>query len=187
MSFLKGKESTSLSYPKWYEDLMRNTAALGARAASVGPMLYKGPTVAALSPGETAARNNVNAMLAAFGLGGGGGGYLPQAQDFGGGVRGFSPWPVMQGAMEAMPDWQRQLYWGLWGPEGAFAKAAGTYAGAPPVSGGGAGGGAVGDENSGTGLADAGGPGANNGYYSGDGYSVPGEFDFGGNVGGYAP
>lgn len=98
-----GSESVNVEIPGWAEDAARNNLARADDISRIGYTPYFGPDVAALSPMETSAFNNTNAMAQQFGMAGGGLGF-PQAQNFGGGVSGYSSGGLYAQALQELAD-----------------------------------------------------------------------------------
>jgi hypothetical protein len=96
-------ETTKL--PAWYEDAAKEILALGKKRASLGYTPYMGPDVAAMDPNTLAGMQGFDAMSAAFGMpagGAAGAAYLPQAQEYAGGVKGYSSFPGFEQAQKAL-------------------------------------------------------------------------------------
>lgn len=91
-----GSSTTSVEIPQWLEDPSKRAIARGEAIAQLDYMPYMGPDVAAFSPTQEAAFDNTNAAAGAFGMGQSAGTGMPQAQDFGGGVMGYSSYPVFE-------------------------------------------------------------------------------------------
>lgn len=97
----KTKQETKL--PAWYEDAAKDVIAKGNEVASGGYVPYIGPDVAALSDASKAGMQGIDNMSAAFGMPtSGGASYLPEAQTFAGGVKGYSSFPGFEQSMEAL-------------------------------------------------------------------------------------
>jgi len=84
-----GSQSTQVEIPKYLEDASKENIAMGKEVAKIGYTPYYGPDVAAFTPAQEAARANVGSMASAFGMQGPTSG-MPEATDFGGGIRGYS-------------------------------------------------------------------------------------------------
>jgi len=91
-----GSSTTSVEIPGWLEDPSKRAISRGEDIAQLDYMPYMGPDVAAFSPMQNAAFDNTNAAAGAFGMAQSAGTGLPQAQDFGGGVMGFSSYPAFE-------------------------------------------------------------------------------------------
>lgn len=99
----KTKTSQTTKLPAWYEDAAKQVISLGQNAASGGYVPYMGPDVAALAPDTLAAIKGTDQFASAFGMPtSGGASYLPEAQDFAGGVKGYSSFPGFEASMEAL-------------------------------------------------------------------------------------
>lgn len=96
---------TTTKLPAWYEDAAKEIIALGKKRAALGYVPYMGPDVAAMDPNTMAGIQGFDAMSAAFGMPGGGAAsasYMPQAQTFAGGVKGYSSFPAFEEAQNAL-------------------------------------------------------------------------------------
>jgi hypothetical protein len=90
-----GSQTTSVTIPAWLEQAAQRNIAKAEDISQTGFVPYMGPDVAALSPMQVAAMQGTGQAAAAFGLGGGdvmAG--MPQAQQFAGGVQGYSAYPL---------------------------------------------------------------------------------------------
>ena len=114
-----GEQTTTVDVPQWVENAARANLAMGERVAGIGYMPYYGPDVAAFSPMQTAAMQNTANLASAFGMqaptdvtAG-----IPQAQQFAGGLMGYSSQPLFaestQRLMEERPR-QYAQYSGLY-------------------------------------------------------------------------
>ena len=97
-----GSETTKTEIPKWLEGAAQDMLGQAQGVARIGPITYRGPDVAALTPQQIAARQGTNQAASAFGMGtvdptAG----LPQAQDFGG-MQGYSSAPMFDQALEEL-------------------------------------------------------------------------------------
>ena len=86
---------TTVEIPKWAEDAMKENLTKAQGMSEIGYMPYYGPDVAAFTPMQEMGMQGAYDAAAAFGVGGaekGGDALagLPEAKDFGGGLRGFS-------------------------------------------------------------------------------------------------
>ena len=100
-----GSTTSEVSIPQWLEDASRENIAFGNQAANIGYTPYYGPDVAAFTPMQQAAFQNTGQAANAFGMAGGGmtgmeG--MPQAQQYAGGVTGYSSAPMFEQSMEAL-------------------------------------------------------------------------------------
>ena len=102
---MSGSTETKTEIPKWLEDASRSNLAMGNDVASIGYVPYYGPDVAAFTPMQQASFQNTGQAANAFGMAGGGltgmeG--MPQAQQFAGGVSGYSSAPMFAETMAAL-------------------------------------------------------------------------------------
>ena len=98
-----GSTSNEASIPKWAEDASKYNIDAAQELAKVGYMPWMGPDVAALTPMQEQAMQGTASAGSAFGLAPDGMNAMagmPEAQDFGGGVRGYSSFPMYQQAKE---------------------------------------------------------------------------------------
>lgn len=126
-----GSQTQSVEIPEWLQQASQENINRAKQVADIDYMPYMGPTVAAMTPLQLAAIQNTSGAAGAFGLGGSGmtgmeG--MPQPQEFGGGVRGYSDFPIYEQA--------RQLY-AEYDPAN-FAKRNALFGGAAPAASGGA-------------------------------------------------
>ena len=97
-----GSQTQSTTVPKWLEGAARENIAQGNEVSKIGYTPYYGPDVAAFNPMQQAAFQNTGQAANAFGMAGGGmtgmeG--MPQAQQFAGGVSGYSSAPMYAEAL----------------------------------------------------------------------------------------
>jgi hypothetical protein len=102
---MSGSTETKTEIPKWLEDASKSNLAMGNDVASIGYVPYYGPDVAAFTPMQQASFQNTGQAANAFGMAGGGltgmeG--MPQAQQFAGGVSGYSSAPMFAETMAAL-------------------------------------------------------------------------------------
>ena len=102
---LGGSETQKTEIPAWLEGASRENIAMGNQVAGLGYVPYYGPDVAAFTPMQQASFQNTGQAANAFGMAGGGmtgmeG--MPQAQQFAGGVSGYSSAPMFQETMAAL-------------------------------------------------------------------------------------
>ena len=100
-----GSQTNKTEIPQWLEDASRENIAMGNQVAGLGYVPYYGPDVAAFTPMQQASFQNTGQAANAFGMAGGGmtgmeG--MPQAQQFAGGVSGYSSAPMFQETMAAL-------------------------------------------------------------------------------------
>jgi hypothetical protein len=90
-----GSTTQNVAIPAWLENAARQNMARADALAQVGYVPYYGPDVAALTPMQVQAMQGTQAASQAFGLGAvdpmSG---MPQAQQFAGGVQGYSSQPI---------------------------------------------------------------------------------------------
>jgi len=94
-----GKQKTEI--PGWLEDRAKSFLDRAEGASEIPYMPYMGPDVAAMNPMETQSALNANRAASAFGLGTASNplGGMPVAEEFGGGWRGYSSFPVYEQAL----------------------------------------------------------------------------------------
>jgi len=98
MSGGKGGQTTQTSsVPDFVVQGSKDNLALANKIADLGPMRNYGPTVAAFNPTQTAGFQNTADLASAFGMNAPADvmAGMPQAQDFGGGVMGYSAAPIV--------------------------------------------------------------------------------------------
>lgn len=100
----KGGGSTSRQeIPKYIEEPTKRNLRRAEVAQNIGYMPYIGPDLAAMSPTQLAARENVMGAASAYGLSTPTAGTgLPEATDFGGGIVGYSSYPLFDQAREEL-------------------------------------------------------------------------------------
>jgi hypothetical protein len=97
-----GNTTQKTEIPAWLENASRGNIAQGNKVANLGYVPYYGPDVAAFTPMQQASFQNTGQAANAFGMAGGGltgmeG--MPQAQEFAGGVSGYSSAPMYEEAL----------------------------------------------------------------------------------------
>jgi hypothetical protein len=87
-----GSQTQEIKIPEWLEGAARNNMARADEIAKIGFTRYGGPDIAAFSPMQQAAFQNINQAAQAFGqaapqdpMAG-----MPQAQTYAGGIQGYS-------------------------------------------------------------------------------------------------
>jgi hypothetical protein len=96
-----GSQTTQVEVPQYIEDAARANLAQGQEVSRIGYTPYYGPDVAAFSPMQTAAMQNAADFASAFGMApqmdvtAG----MPQAQEYAGGIRGYSSAPLYEQAV----------------------------------------------------------------------------------------
>lgn len=101
----KGGSTTSeVTVPKFLEDAAKANLAQAGEISQIGYVPYYGPDVAALTPMQEAAIQNINQGASAFGLAAPSDPMagMPQAQEFAGGVRGYSSAPIFEQALQQL-------------------------------------------------------------------------------------
>tara|TARA_R110000737_G_scaffold268874_2_gene276231 strand:+ start:465 stop:1076 length:612 start_codon:yes stop_codon:yes gene_type:complete len=99
---MSGSTTNKTEIPAWLEESARGNIAQGRDVANLGYVPYYGPDVAAFTPMQQASFQNTGQAANAFGMAGGGltgmeG--MPQAQQFAGGVSGYSSAPMYEQAL----------------------------------------------------------------------------------------
>ena len=99
-----GKQTTEVQIPQWLEDAARENIARGSDVAKLGYTPYYGPDVAAMTPMQVAAAQNVNQGASAFGLAAPSDPMagMPTAETFAGGVQGYSSGPLYDQSLAAL-------------------------------------------------------------------------------------
>jgi hypothetical protein len=100
-----GSTTTQTEIPAFLEDAAKRNLARGSDVADLGYVPYFGPDVAAFTPMQQASFQNTGQAANAFGMSGGGltgmeG--MPQAQQFAGGVSGYSSAPMFLETLQAL-------------------------------------------------------------------------------------
>ena len=90
-----GSQTTSVTIPPWLEQAAQRNIAKAEQISQTGFVPYMGPDVAAFSPMQIGAMQGTNQAASAFGLPGGDPmAGMPQAQQFAGGLQGYSAYPL---------------------------------------------------------------------------------------------
>lgn len=99
-----GSETTTqeTKLPDWVTDAAKANIARADEISRIGYVPNYLPQVAALAPEQRASINNTNNMASAFGLQGGGGSYLPQAETYANGVQGYGTWDLAQQGIDRL-------------------------------------------------------------------------------------
>lgn len=97
-----GSQSTENTIPDYLEDPIRRNIGRAEQYSQIGFVPYMGPDVAAFTPMQQAAFQNTNNAAAAYGQMAPSGSGLPQATDYGGGVQGYSAFPLYQQALDEL-------------------------------------------------------------------------------------
>ena len=98
-----GGQTTTASIPDWVKEPSVRNLARAEAAQKIGYMPYMGADVAAINPLQQQAMQSNYDAAAAFGMapvGGNAMAGLPQAQDFGGGVMGYSSYPMFEASQQ---------------------------------------------------------------------------------------
>ena len=87
-----GGQSTKTEIPAWAENATKRNLARAEEVQKIGYMPYYGPDVAGFTPSQQAAMQNNLSAASAFGMAAPTDAMagMPQAQDFGGGISGYS-------------------------------------------------------------------------------------------------
>ena len=88
-----GKSTSSTEMPAWAQQASQDAIRMSRELGKVGYMPYYGPDIAAFSPMQELGMQSSYDAAAAYGLAPQGGNAMagmPQAQEFAGGVRGYS-------------------------------------------------------------------------------------------------
>ena len=96
-----GSTTTSVEIPEYIQEAAKRNLTKAERISQLGYVPYYGPDVAAFTPLQEAAFGNVAGQAGAFGLttpAGGAMSGMPAAQEFAGGVRGYSSAPMFEQA-----------------------------------------------------------------------------------------
>ena len=127
------------SIPSWAEGAAQYNIDRARQAGELGYVPFYGPDVAALSPMQMAAGQNIRGAAAAFGMDGGQSA-LPEAQTFAGGVRGDSSGDHFEESLQRLKEERPGQY------AAYMSMFIDPYTGRPRADGqGGAGGGMGGD------------------------------------------
>lgn len=101
-SLFSGSTESEVKIPEWLEEAAKSNLGKAQDVASIGYTPYYGADVAAFNPTQQAAFQNTADASRAFGLSAPADAMagMPQAQDFGGGVMGYSSQPLFQDAVD---------------------------------------------------------------------------------------
>jgi len=119
-----GSQSSKVEIPPWAEQAMIKSLGRAEKMAEIGYQPYYGPDVAAFSPMQEQAMQTTANAAAAYGLAPAGMDAMagvPQAQEFAGGIRGYSSGDLFEQAraeFEARNPVQAQQYNALFAPTG---------------------------------------------------------------------
>lgn len=94
-----GSQTTEVKIPEWLEAGARQNMARADQIAMIGPVIDRGPTVAAFTAPQQQAFQNTGNAAAAFGLAPQGADlrYQPAPTTYAGGVQGYSSAPIYDG------------------------------------------------------------------------------------------
>jgi hypothetical protein len=98
-----GSTTTTVEVPEYIEEAAKRNLARAQQISQIGYTPYYGPDVAAFTPTQEAAFQNVAGQAGAFGLATPAGGPMagmPAPQTFAGGVRGYSSAPMFEEALD---------------------------------------------------------------------------------------
>lgn len=107
-----GSQTTEVKVPAFLEDAAKKNLARADEIATLGYTPYYGPEVAAFSPMQEAAFQNTGQAAGAFGMAAPSDPMagMPQAQEFAGGVRGYSSAPLYEQNLAAMHEFSPAQY-----------------------------------------------------------------------------
>lgn len=98
-----GSQTTTVKIPEWLETAAQGNLAKANELAQIGYTPYYGPDVAAMTPAQIAAGQNIGSAASAFGLSGfdptAG---MPTATTYANGVSGYSSAPLYQQSLAAL-------------------------------------------------------------------------------------
>jgi hypothetical protein len=96
-----GSQTSKVEIPAWLEDPSKRAIQRGEDIAAIGYTPYMGPDVAAFTPMQQSAFQGTSDAAGAFGMPSVDGmAGVPQAQQFSGGVQGYSSYPIFQQTMD---------------------------------------------------------------------------------------
>lgn len=96
-----GSQTVETKIPDYVQDASRDNIDAAKRIAQMGYVPYYGPDVAAATPQMTASWQGANDAAGAFGMPQAEIS-VPEAQDFGGGVMGYSSAPMYEAALQEL-------------------------------------------------------------------------------------
>lgn len=112
-----GSQTTQVEIPAWLESAAQRNIGRAEELAQIGYTPYYGPDVAALTPMQQAGMQNTSSAAQAFGMAGGDPmAGMPQAQDFGGGVSGYSSAPLYDAAVAQLQSQRPGQYAAMQAP-----------------------------------------------------------------------
>lgn len=125
-----GTQVVQNEIPEWLEEPVRANIDRAEDISNIGYVPYSGPQVAAFSPMQDQAMQNTNQMASAFGMQTQAPS-MPQAQEFAGGLRGYSSTPLFDQARQSVQDNSPGQYNAIMGqfinPKTGAAPAAGPW------------------------------------------------------------
>ena len=105
-----GSTTSTVAVPEYIEEAAKRNLNKAERISQIGPMPYYGADVAALTPMQEAAAQNIADTASVFGTAGGNmsqqdiRGGMPEPTTFAGGVRGYSSAPMYEQSLEAFDE-----------------------------------------------------------------------------------
>lgn len=126
-----GSQTVEQKIPQYIEDASKKNISLAEQIANIGYMPYYGPDVAAATPQEMASWRGANDAARAFGMDTAKIS-VPKAQDFGGGVMGYSSGPLYDRAVAELKDRQPGIFDAY---QSLFSRGGGGVAGGGNASG----------------------------------------------------
>jgi hypothetical protein len=98
------KSTTTVALPKWMENAYKEALSLAEARAKMGYVPYTGPDVAAFNPMQTGTMQQSVDIANMFGMGPRGNveSMLPQAQEYAGGIKGYSSMPLYEEAQAGL-------------------------------------------------------------------------------------
>lgn len=126
-----GSQTSTVEIPDWLEDAAQANLARADDVSSIGYTPYYGPDVAAFTPMQQASFDNTGAAAGAFGLSSPANPMagMPQAQEFAGGVQGYSSAPLFQQSLDQLQANNPEQFNAI---NGMFSNSG--YGGAPAVT-----------------------------------------------------
>lgn len=100
----QSKTTEQVQVPAWVEQAARENLAMGKQVSQLGYTPYYGPDVAAFSPMQVQAMQMAQDQAAAFGMAPqmNVAEQIPQAQQFAGGLMGYSSAPIYEQSLAAL-------------------------------------------------------------------------------------
>jgi len=98
-------QTTQMAIPQYLEQPIRRNIARAEDISRIGFVPYMGPDVAALTPMQEAAMQSTGLAAQAFGLPNALGSQVtPEPQEFSGGMRGYSAFPIYEQALADLQE-----------------------------------------------------------------------------------